>query len=512
MLTLQHIHRPALERYALSTFKTLRDVNISFENNNYHVRLGAIDLPLNTRTNAEIFDHKVEIDGYDQPWFNRAGGGKDSRVYAESRGHLCLISAEVQTLTGSFRKFTSFNDNQSFLSYKGNEKHLFEVIRPDTTVMLFADHDKKGGLDAIRSHNAGVADTNMLFDLLELPHQTPVVLTSHRTKTTGDYLSTHLRFPTVSLETCNGTLKAIHHLLKHTGRDFGGLDYGTHSAYQQLRIPGCSKAGSSARLLPADGSPLLDISSLLVSNSVIRAVHITTEMVLVALKKKFGCSNNCGLKHEKVTLPTPEIEQITRQIHSLYVNKTARDPSSIRYQHGSLWSLDHAETCIHSEAHKSNSMYITVNNRAVYCQCLGRCRDTRQPVLLGYLYAKLSIEAHPWEKTPWNCYIGTLTVDVIKTLQSGYDVNGLARLLACIGDFKLLLDAYAGYDTIREWTAAITHLTALEKIYTPNEALTELTKHLEAKSGKKRKRVERSEFDYTFDFERFQKGVSSTSN
>ena len=107
MLSLHHIHRPALERYVLSTIKTLRDVTISQENRSYNIRLGSIHLTLNTRDNADVFDHKVEIDVHDQPWFNRAGCGKDSRAYAETRGHMCLIAAEVKTLTGSCRKFTN---------------------------------------------------------------------------------------------------------------------------------------------------------------------------------------------------------------------------------------------------------------------------------------------------------------------------------------------------------------------------------------------------------------------
>ena len=52
MLSLHHIHRPALERYVLSTIKTLRDVTISQENRSYNIRLGSIHLTLNTRDNA----------------------------------------------------------------------------------------------------------------------------------------------------------------------------------------------------------------------------------------------------------------------------------------------------------------------------------------------------------------------------------------------------------------------------------------------------------------------------
>jgi hypothetical protein len=251
----------------------------------------------------------------------------------------------------------------------------------------------------------------------------------------------------------------------------------------------------------------LDIGGLLVSNSAKRPIHITSDMVLAALKSKFGCSNNCGLKHQATIIPRTEIDHITRQIHALYVHKTGKDPSSIAYQRGSLWNLDHTVTCIHSEAHKSNGMYITVNNRAVFCQCLGRCKETREPVLLGYLYAKLSIEPHPWEKTPWSCYQGTLVVDVVKNLPQGFDLVDIGMLLACIGDFKTLLDAYAGHDTILQWTEAITRLTAAEKIHAPREALAKLTAYLDTGCKKKRKRAreERGAINYTFDFERFQR-------
>ena len=506
-----HIHRPSLERFALSKFNTLCDVSISEDTLNiFVVQHSVVKISLNLHDNPEVFEHKVTIDGPGQPWFNRAGCGKESRAYAENHGQLCLVSAEVETKTSSCRKFTSFRDNQSFIDYMGdtNERHLFECIRPGTPCMLFTDHDLKGGLDFIRAHQEGVQDIQLLFDLLGLPPQQPVVLTSHRTKTIGDYLSTHLRFPSVSLESCNGTLKAIHHLLKHTGRDFGGLDYGTHGSFQQLRVPGCSKAGSSTRLLPADGSPLTDIGSLLVGNSPKRAVHITTEMVVAALQTKFGCSNNCGLKHEQIVIPSEEIDHVTRQIHCLYKSKTGKDPSSIRYQHGSLWHLDHSDKCIHSETHKSNHMYITVGNRAVFCQCLGRCRHDREPVLLGYLHKKLSIESYPWEKSAWSCYQGTLAVDTVKHMTPGFDLVKIGKLLACIGDFKDLLCAYAGYDATREWGIAVAALTASEKITKPREALTKLARYISDEGSKKKRRSElpeeRGEFSYQFDFVRFQ--------
>ena len=122
MLSLHHIHRPALERYAVSKFQTLCGVTIKQERtpNDFLVCLGTIQLPLNLRDNPEVFDHRVEIDEFDQAWFNGAGCGKDSRAYAENHGHSCLISAEVKTQSGSYRKFASFSDNQEFLTYKGN--------------------------------------------------------------------------------------------------------------------------------------------------------------------------------------------------------------------------------------------------------------------------------------------------------------------------------------------------------------------------------------------------------
>ena len=135
MLNLHHIHRPALERFTMSHFKALCHASITQgkTNNDFTVSTGTNHVPLNIHDNAEIFDHKVEIDDFDQPWFNSAGGGKDSRAYAENHGHNCLVSAEVKTHTGSYRKFTSFTDNQAFLTYKEacHERHLFEIIRPN---------------------------------------------------------------------------------------------------------------------------------------------------------------------------------------------------------------------------------------------------------------------------------------------------------------------------------------------------------------------------------------------
>ena len=225
----------------------------------------------------EVVEHEVRIDRFDVPWFTRAGCGKESRLYAENHNETCLVSAEIQTENGSFRKFTSFIDNQAFLDYYKvcNEK----CIPPNTPCLLFTDHDQLGNVSDLRKHNEGVKEVSeVLFSLLGIPQQDPVVLTSHRVKEIGDYVSTHLRFPTVSLESCNQTMKAIHHLLKHSGREYDGLDFGTHACYQQLRVPGCSKAGSNAKLLPADGSPLEEI--LLASNSGERQYHITTDMAL----------------------------------------------------------------------------------------------------------------------------------------------------------------------------------------------------------------------------------------
>ena len=518
----KHIHRPALERYAQTHFKTLRNVKLTEIDtmNKYRVEYEGIVVPLDQNNNPDVFQHKVTIDRFGIPWFDKAGCGKTSREYADVQSETCLISAEVERKHGSSRRFASFVDNQSFVEYNKSSRlpHAYESIRPDTCCMLFTDHDQAGGLNDVRKHQEGVLQLQrVLFDLLGLPEQTPVVLTSHRTKESGDYLSTHLRFTTVSLESCNGTLKAIHHLLKHTNIDFGGLDFGTHRSYQLLRLPGCSKAGSRAKLLPADGSALGDIGELMVGNSAKREVHITTEMVSSALKQHFGCSNDCGLKTIRQILPLPEANHVTMQIHAMYYHYTGKDPNNLTYQHGKLWSVGHSERCIHSERHKSNGMYIIVRNRAVYCQCHGRCKQEGRPeVLLGYLHTKLSSDKYAWQQTPRSCYAGITAIDVMSRIPRDVSPVELAKHLACIGDLKALLDAYAGRDTHDEWTAATAELASLKEIPLPGAALVTLKKYIDYHvnpngNNKKRKRAEGEAdpiprpLDYKFDFERFQR-------
>jgi hypothetical protein len=372
----------------------------------------------------------------------------------------------------------------------------------------------------------GVMDfIQVIFGLLNIPVQIPVTLTSHRTKAkSGDYLSTHLRFPTVSVESCNETMKAIHHLIRHTGKSFGGLDLCTHSNYQQLRIPGCSKPGSSARLLPADGSELGDICPLMVSNSGIRDVHITTEMVTRAIASSFACSGTCNVKtvtvgktdlnNDKV-LPDDEIERITVQIKLLYHSKTGKCPDTITHRQGRIWHLGRQDKCIHSEIHKSNGMYVYVKGREVYCQCHGRCKtvDNRPPVLLGHLITKLSSDKSRWDQTPASCYIAMQTIDVVTRLPRGIPPRQLSDHLACIGDFKSLLDMYAGCDTNDVWLESTIKLSAIQTLIKPSEALIELEKHISHvihPDGKAKKRkvsptVSHLPFTYTFEMDRFRR-------
>ena len=166
MIGVHHIHRPSLERYALSKFNTLGGVDITEDGtpNKFVVRHGTTRFSVNTHDHSDIFDHKVHIDALGQAWFHRAGCGKDSRRYAENHDHQCLVSAETATQTGSCRKFTSFADNQSFLTYAADthEQHMYESIRPNVPCMFFTDHDMKGGLDSMRTHSEGVLDVLLL--------------------------------------------------------------------------------------------------------------------------------------------------------------------------------------------------------------------------------------------------------------------------------------------------------------------------------------------------------------
>ena len=526
-LTAKHIHRPALERHARNKFNTLRDITIaeSQTTGSYTLSRGNLTLTLDPKKDPEVFEHRVTIDSYSKPWFDKAGAGRHSRAYAESQSETCLISSEVAMINGSSRReFASFDDNQAFIAYNNvrNLQHAYEVIRPGIPCMLFTDHDQNGSLADLRSHQEGVLEfARVLFGLLNLPVQLPIILVAHRTKKNGGYLSTHLRFPTVSVESCNETIKAIHHLVKHTGKSFGGLDLGTHCTYQQLRIPGCSKPGSTTRLLPADGSELGDIGPLLVSNSVIRQVHITTEMVTNVITSMFTCSGTCNLKVIKVdkkqndnVIPDDEVERITAQIQILYYNKTGQNPDSIVYRYSQVWHLDHQDKCIHSESHKSNGMYVYVKGRAVYCQCHGRCKsvENRPAVLLGYLLVKLSSDKYRWEQTPASCYTAMQTIDVMTRLPRGIPPRQLANHLACIGDFKSLLDMYAGCDTSDAWLESTVELSAMQIIDKPSKALLDLEKHvshvIHSDGQSKKRKVSPSVLElpipYTFDVDRFR--------
>jgi hypothetical protein len=518
-----HIHRPAIERYATSKFNTIKNVQITAHDttSRYKVTHRGATFDLNSQTDTDVFVHRVVIDGLGVPWFNRAGAGKDSRAYADAHSEQCLVSMEVKHSDRSTRRFASFTDNKTFVDYhiKSQNKHMYEIIRPNTVCMLFTDHDQRGGLSDIHNHNKGIRDfIKTLFRLLQLKEQKPTVLTSHREKDDGGYLSTHLRFTGISVENCEGTMKAIHHLVRHTGCSFGGLDVGTHKAYQQLRLPGCSKAGSMVGLLPPDGSPLPDISTLMVSNSDIRPVHITTVMVVNAIRTHFGCIEQCGLKQirSSITIPTAELAHIEKQIGCLYYEVTGREARNLTHARDSLWTLDNDEQCIHNEHHASNRMFITVSGRSVICQCFGRCRNDHEGVMLGHLLTKLSVDFYPWEKSPRSCYVALLAIDTVQRLPTGIEPVVLAMHLACIGDFKSLLDVYTGCDTSADWASAISALIKSPDIPTARTALKDLKKHINYivkvdGKNKKRKRPDESEeadrvpFTFKFDYARFFK-------
>ena len=511
MLHLDHIHRPSLERYVRQTYSTLMHTDIIHGKNENSFIIKQLHVPfseVNIHQHPEIFEHKVNIEN-GQFWFNKAGCGRDSWSYATNHNHTCLICAEVETQSGSCRKFTSFHDNDAFIKSKSTERHLYECIRPGVPCMLFTDHDQHGGVEYITSHENGVRDISLLFDLLGIPPQEPIVLTSHRKKGNNDYLSTHLRFPTVSLE-CIETLKFIHHLLKHTGKTFGGLDFTVNKSYQQLRLPFSSKVnktGKPVKLLPTNYTGSLQ--SMMVGNSHLRDVHITTEKVKEILKSKFGCCGGCNLSKEKEdSIDAVECEHVTRQIHSLYLERTGKDPSSIRYLKGNMWFLGHSKACIHGEVHKSNNMYIYIKNKQVYCQCHGRCNTVHSPVLLGSLLSNLSITKFPWEKLPKSCHRALVVIGIVRYLVPGIDPEKLSMILACIGDFKTLLDAYLGMDSDSIWTAAINNLKE-GQLLTTSEALKALSDLRGNPYGKSKKRkvcelLTESRFDFPFDFYRFK--------
>ena len=262
MLNFDQIHRPSLDRFVVKEFKSLRGITYKRVGKKYHIlQYGKHLKKLDLKKDHDVFDFpSVTFGRNEQPWFYGSGSARLSRQYAAKVGNTMLIARE----TGSkrARNFTSYHDAAAFLAsyklFRPKDRHFHEVIVPNTTSMLAFDHDVDGGLDALQAHNKGVRELReMLFDLLGIEPQSPFLLTRHRTKADGkDYLSTHQRFPDVTVESWNETMKLIMHLLKHTGRNYGGLDFGVCANYQQLRIPGSCKVGSNTPLLPADGAEL----------------------------------------------------------------------------------------------------------------------------------------------------------------------------------------------------------------------------------------------------------------
>ena len=82
---LDHIHRPALERYATKAFNTIIDVKITEieTKNKYRVSHGKRELELDPFKDPESFEYRVTIDRRGIPWFNRSDAGRQSRQYAE---------------------------------------------------------------------------------------------------------------------------------------------------------------------------------------------------------------------------------------------------------------------------------------------------------------------------------------------------------------------------------------------------------------------------------------------
>jgi len=481
---------------------------------------------LDLKNENDVFDYpRVQFGRHERPWFFGSGSGRLCREYAAKIGHTFIVAKEFGSRRS--RNFASYKDVNDFLSeyklLKSSDRHLHEVIVPDKPAMLAFDHDVDGGLDQLHGHNKGVRELReILFDLLGIPEQNPVVFTSHRTKSDGkDYLSTHQRFPSVTVESWNETMKAIMHLLKHTGRDYGGIDFGVCASYQQLRIPGSSKVGSKTPLLPADGSELnmKVVASTLVSNRKPAAIHITTAMVLTALDKHFGCSEGCC----SVADPTPDIDEkeadkLTDQIRDLYRKTTDQDASGISYVKGTLWNVPKATKCIHGETHKSNRMFIIVNNKHVKIQCASQsCRAKNEYVSLGFLTEAPSTAIQPWTQTPRNCYDAIVAIDIVQHLPANVDLYELAKILACIGDFKELLVTYAEDKDTAEiaWNTAINQLSNAKSYSKPWEAMTRLRQFLKyvpsaITTNRKRKRKlkesnRNKRFDFAFDFDRFNR-------
>jgi len=142
---------------------------------------------------------------------------------------------------------------------------------------------------------------------------------------------------------------------------------------------------------------------------------------------------------------------------------------------------------------------------------LGRCKNEREPVLLGYLHGKLSTQTYPWEKTPRSCYQAVQAIDVVSRLPPGIAPRDLAKHLVCIGDLKDLLDAYVRSDTTEAWCQAVAAKSKDNEIPPPKQALDDLHCYLDyvpEDIGKKRKRKVKApltkKFEYALDFQRFQ--------
>ena len=170
----------------------------------------------------------------------------------------------------------------------------------------------------------------------------------------------------------------------------------------------------------------------------------------------------------------------------MYTEKTGNSPDSISYTNGTLWTLSHKLTCIHSEKHKSNNMYIYLKGSDVFCQCHGRCKTTREPVKLGTIFGSLSIRYKPWMFTPNSCFIAIRTIDVVSRLKIGVDLKQLCMILACIGDFKDLLSKYAGFDVHTLWDESVQILMNEKRIPSPSESIETLEEIIgvERKSNK----------------------------
>jgi hypothetical protein len=531
MLGQNHIHRPSLERFVIRTFGSIRGYDFKRAGGTYTIyKYGEKVQSLSLKKDADVFDFPNVTFGHDElPWFYGAGSQKYCRDFAHKMEHTFIVAREVGNHRA--RNFTSFKDKTSFLKYyfglKSTDRQLHEIIPPDRTTMLVLDHDQDAGINELEAHNRELLETReILFNLLGLEQQAPVILTCHRTKGDGkDYLSTQQRFPDVTIENFNETMKLILHLLKHTDKGHS-LDLGVCKSYQQLRIPGSSKVGSTKMLLPQDATPLSEayVGQLLVSNRQEARIHITTAQVREVLDKHFGCAADgcCPLRDHNANIECiGEIHALTDQIKELYRKTTDQDPSQIKYIKGSLWNVPKATKCIHGETHKTNRQYIIVKNKHVLVQCTSNgCKETKDYVSLGYLSQALSTTVQPWTKTPRSCWTAISVIDVMKSMQVGVDLYELAKILACVGDFKDLLIAYANQGNDEDtaeiaWNKAIDTLTDLDEIDQPEQAAQKLTQFLtyepnEVINDKKRKRklksmeIIRKSFDYTFDFARFK--------